>query len=119
MLLGAERHDHRRQHQQAQRNQHGGARVVALLAEDIFLRRGPVGAAVFHRPLRYGPALFHQDRLPLQGDVFFDEDTAVVGGALNDMRRQFFREELAHLALELQFFFAEIEIHGINPGRLR
>ena len=116
LLLGAKRHDHRRQHQQAQRNQHGCARLVALLAEDVFLRRGPVGAAVFHRPLRHGPAFLYQYRLPLQGNVFFDEDTAVVGGALNDMRGQFFRQELAHLTLELQFCFAEVEIHGINLG---
>lgn len=108
LLLGTKCHDYRRQHEQAQRYQHRCARVVALLAEDVFLRRGPVGAAVFHRPLRHGPALFHQDRLPLQGYVFFDEDTAVVGSALYDMRRQFFGEEPAHLTLEFQFFFAEV-----------
>ena len=33
-------------------------------------------------------------------------------------RRQFFRQKLAHLTLELQFFFAEIEIHDINLVRL-
>ncbi len=92
--------------------------MVALLAENIFLRRGPVGAAVLHRPLRYSPAFFHQDRLPLQGDVFFDKHAAVVGGAFNDIRRQFFCQELAHFTLELQFFFTEVEIHGINLGRL-
>jgi hypothetical protein len=34
------------------------------------------------------------------------------------MCRQIIREELAYLGLKLEFFVAEIQIHGIIPARL-
>ena len=92
----------------------GAPALVALLAEQVFLRGRPVGAAVLHRPLGHRPALFYQDCLPLQGDVLLDEDTAVVGCAVDDVLRQIFREEAANLLLELQFFVAEIQIHALT-----
>ena len=53
----AERHDHRRDHLQAERNRARRAGGGGFLVEDVQLHRTPAGAAELLRPARRAPAL--------------------------------------------------------------
>ena len=106
----AERHDHRRDHVQAERDEPRPAGRGALFVEDVGLHRRPVEAAVLPRPVAGEPALLVEDLLP--ADVVVLSEPPVVQHLRGDIAREIRLHERAHLFAKGLLFGGVVEVHG-------
>src|SRR5262249_31291373 len=111
LRLGAELHDHRRHHHEAERNHARRAGFADLVVEDVALERRPAGPAVFLGPARRHPAFLVEDLLPARV-VVLAEVKALLDLVL-DVGRELVADEGAHLLAEGAQLGRKIEIHAM------
>ena len=109
LLAGAERHDHRRHHLQAEWNRARRTGSGGFLFEDVQLDRTPVSAAEFLRPCGRAPTLLEKNALPAR--VILSAQSAARMDALADVGGQPGLQERADFIAEGQFVGSEIQIH--------
>jgi hypothetical protein len=107
---GAEGHDHRRYHAQAEGHQRRRAGVGAFFLEDVLLGGRPARAAKLHRPGRSHPALAVQGAVPVQVVVLVQALAAQHLGA--ERGGQMGVDEAADLGAEALVLGGVIEIHA-------
>src|SRR5262249_32670696 len=109
LLVVAEGVDDGADHGDAERQDKGRVGSGAFLAEDVFLRRSPAGAAVFLRPGRGDPALLVERAVPGE-EVFLALVLAARFAA--DLLRVVLRDEGFHFAAEGLVGRGEVDVHG-------
>src|SRR5690606_8918486 len=114
LLLRAVADQHRAAHHDAEWNDARRPGQRQLLVEDVFLRQGPAGTAIFLRPVRRDPALAIENLVPADEIITVERDPIV--DLVFEARRQFVAEELPHLFAECTVTGIESEIHP-NPPR--
>ena len=118
LLLGAERHQHRPAHGEAEGDRARRIGERLLLVPDIFLRHRPAGPAPFGRPVGRDPALVVERPVPrhhlVERRLDAEPDLA------RHIARQRFGQEGTALVAKGFVFRGEIEVHGAGvPARVK
>src|SRR5690606_33700259 len=78
--------------------------------------RRPARAAVFHRPLRPGPALASQDAVPLQAYRVFAEYAGAAASLPAQLGRELRLQKGAHFVAKGFIRLAQYQCHGVSSA---